>query len=463
MRRTLPTLATAALLAALAAGAAPARAAVGLSPAHGFAPGHLVVKLEDERRAATLPLPAGTGVREAAAALRANPQVDYAEPDYLATASAAPAPFVVPDDSGTLAHGAEAASGVTSGWAFKQWNFMAPEAEAGSRLPVSSGGINAVGAWRHLAEAGHPGARGVTVAVLDTGIAYRNYKGSFLRSPDFSATQFVPGYDFVDRDKLPLDENGHGTHVAGTIAEQTNNGIGLTGLAYNAKLMPVRVLDAGGRGRASEIAKGIRFAVKHHAQVINMSFNFGCGKQVPEVDEALREAYERGVVTVASAGNLGSETCVSEPATGPRVIAVGGSTEGGCLGSYSLTGAAIDLLAPGGGKPALGCTSISARPIYQVTLRRHSTSSFAIPGDYVGTSMAAAHVSGVAAMVLAADTYGGPRFTPESPAGAKARVEGVAKRLRQTARSLGLSRTQQGAGLIDAAAATAPLGTTRLR
>src|SRR5262249_36329819 len=155
-------------------------------------------------------------------------------------------------------------------------------------------------------------------------------------------------------DSLPLDENGHGTHIAGTIAEGTGNGIGLTGLAYHAKLMPIRVLDSGGRGTALNISKGIRFAVAHHAQVINMSFNFGCGKRVPIVDEALREAFRRGVVTVASAGNLGSEACVSEPATGPRVIGVGGTTEGSCLGDYSLAGSAIDLVAPGGGIPRSG-------------------------------------------------------------------------------------------------------------
>jgi serine protease len=457
MRKTLPTLAALGLLATMIV-AAPARAATGISAAHGFAPGHLVVKLADERRGRTLRLPAGADVPKVAAALRDNPRVDYAEPDYLATASL----FSPPDDSGTLSRGAEAAS-LAGDWAFKQWNFLSPEAEAGLRLPTSVGGIDVVGAWRNLAEINRPGALGVTVAVLDTGIAYRNDGPDFARSPDFAASQFVPGYDFVDRDRLPLDENGHGTHVAGTIGEETGNGVGVTGIAYNASLMPVRVLDAHGRGRASDIAKGIRFAVRHGAQVINMSFNFGCGKRVPEVDEALREAYAHGVIAIASAGNLGSETCVSEPATGPRVIAVGGSTEGGCLGSYSLSGPEIDILAPGGGRPAGGCASISSRPIYQVTLRRRSTKDFAIPGDYVGTSMAAAHVSGVAAMVLAAESYGGPRIYPESEQAAKDRVISVTRWLRQTARDLGLPRVEQGAGLIDAAAATAPrryLGTT---
>ncbi len=449
MRRLLPILAAAASLAVLSAGAAPAAAQIGLAPAHGFAPHQLIVKFDGDRAARKLRLPAGVGVRESAAALRENPNVEYAEPNFVATASATgDLGFALPDDPGSLEGQAEAAA-TPGGWSLKQWNFLDYEGAASARLPTSPGGIGAIDAWRNLAEVGRPGAEGITVAVLDTGIAYRSQGSTFLRSPDFAAGQFVKGYDFIDRDRAPLDENGHGTHVAGTIAEKTDNGIALTGLAYRAKLMPVRVLDKQGRGDATTIAKGIRFAVSHHARVINMSFNFGCGKKVPVVDEALREAYARGVVAVASAGNVGSETCVSEPATGPRVIAVGGSTEGGCLGDYSLAGTAIDVLAPGGGSPVAGCPSISARPIYQVTLKPGSTNEFSIPANYVGTSMAAAHVSGVAAMVLASGVLG-PKPTP------KARVKAVTRRLRRTARSLNLPATQQGAGLIDAAAATDP-------
>ncbi len=455
MRRPLPIPATVALL-ALAFGASPAAAAATISPAREFAPRQVVVKLSGERQARTLGLPAGTGVREAAAALRSNPRVEYAEPDYIATAAAtATGSLLLPNDPGTL-DGASGAAASAGNWTFKQWNFL-PWEESGGRLPTSPGGIDAIGAWENLERAGRPGAEGVTVAVLDTGIAYRD-RGRFVRSPDFTAKQFTAGHDFIDDDRFPFDENGHGTHIAGTIAEKTDNSIAVTGLAYRAQLMPVRVLDRHGRGRASDIAKGIRFAAARGADVINMSFNFGCGKKVPEVDEALREAYAGGVVTVASAGNLGSETCVSEPATGPRVIGVGGTTEGGCLGDYALAGRRIDLLAPGGGTPVASCQSVSARPIYQVTLRAGSTRTFGIPGNYVGTSMAAAHVSGVAAMVIAADTYGGPRFSPDAGQGAKIRVNEVAERLRKTARDLGLPRFQQGAGLLDAARATEPRG-----
>jgi serine protease len=188
--------------------------------------------------------------------------------------------------------------------------------------------------------------------------------------------------------------------------------------------------------------------------VINMSFNFACGEKVPQVDEALREAYDHGIVAVASGGNLSAsvssvKSCVSEPATGPRVIGVGGTTEGGCIGSYSLAGKGIDVVAPGGGAPAAGCPSILSRPIYQVTLKAGTTTEFAIPSNYAGTSMAAAHVSATVALILAS----GVIPTDLKP---KAKVRAVIQRLKVTARSLGYPKTVQGAGLIDAARATAP-------
>jgi serine protease len=447
MNRRFPT-AAATLLVALMLAPAPARATVGVSAAHGFVPHRLIVKLSRSERPRTVALPPRTSVREAAAALRENPAVEYAAPDYIATASViteepASAP---PNDPGPIS----GPTGPPGGWVAKQWNFLPWEGTGTPLVPVSAGGIDAVGAWENLEAAGSPGAEGVTVAVLDTGIAYRAQGTRFRRSPDFTSGQFVKGHDFVDGDRLPLDENGHGTHVAGTIAEKTNNGIGLTGLAFRAKLMPVRVLDAQGQGRADEIAKGIRFAVANGADVINMSFNFGCAREVPGVDEALQQAYHRGVIAVASVGNLGSEGCVSPPATAPHTIGVGGSTEGGCLGSYSLSGRDVDLIAPGGGSALAGCASISSRSIYQVTLKGGSTRRFGEPGNYIGTSMSAAHVSGVAAMVLASGTVK-RKPTP-------GRVGAVTKRLRRTARDLGQPETRQGAGLIDAGAATEAAG-----
>ena len=441
-------LTTIAALALLGLGAARASAAAppAVSPARAFAPRELIVKFAGERVARTLVLPGGIGVRRAAAALRQSPAVDYAAPNYLASASA-PTPLLtstgLPNDPGPI----EGVPGPPGGWTSQQWNFLPWGSKEG--LPTSPGGVDAVGAWRNLRAAGRPGARGTIVAVLDTGVAYRSLGARFRRSPDFAPGQFVAGFDFVDDDRLPLDEHGHGTHVSGTIAEKTDNGIGLVGLAYEAKLMPVRVLGRNSLGTADDIARGIHFAVAHGADVINMSFNFPCGTQIPSIDEELRRAYRAGVVVVASVGNLGAEACVSPPATSPRVIGVGGTTEGGCLGAYSLKGRGIEVVAPGGGTPAIGCPSVSSRPIYQVTLKVKAGDPrrFGEPGTYVGTSMAAAHVSAVAAMVLAAgvlEPLGPPRTT----------VDRVARRLRNTARDLGFPPRRQGAGLIDAAAAT---------
>ncbi|GAG44033.1 unnamed protein product, partial [marine sediment metagenome] len=202
-----------------------------------FVPGEVVVRLEGQRVGRALKLPAGVGVRDATRALRRNPRVAYAVPNYVATASAA-----LPNDPGT----APGTAGQPGGWVKKQWNFLpcgglcyGPAAKSQFE---SLGGIDAIGAWQNLADAGRRGAPGVRVAVLDTGIAYRSLQSGrtrFRRSPDFAAEQFAGGHDFVRNDPIGLDENGHGTHVAGTIGERTGNGVGVTGLAYRAKLLPV--------------------------------------------------------------------------------------------------------------------------------------------------------------------------------------------------------------------------------
>ncbi len=148
----------------------------------------------------------------------------------------------IPNDPGV--------GGAPTDWEQLQWNFVGPF------------GVNAPEAWANVAADGHPGGRGVIVAVLDTGVAYAN-RGRFRRSPDFSRYEFVKGYDFIAHNPYPNDHNGHGTFVASTIAESTNNHFGLTGLAYGVRLMPVRVLNSQGEGNASTIAEGVRFAVNH--------------------------------------------------------------------------------------------------------------------------------------------------------------------------------------------------------
>jgi serine protease len=430
-----------ALLAAAAVAGPPAAAATRVERARTFVPHELIVKRDGQRMPRTRELPAGVGVREAVATLRRDPAVDYAAPNFVATASATEGP--IPNDPGTLT----GLPGVPGGWVSKQWNFLPWEGPGTPVLPTSPGGINAIGAWENLEAARRAGGRGITVAVLDTGIAYRALGSRFRRSPDFTAGQFVKGQDFVDDSSPPLDRNGHGTHIAGTIAEKTNNGVGLTGLAYRAKLMPVRVLDRLGRGRADDITAGIMFAADHEAEVINMSFNFGCGKKVPSVAQAIHYATRHGAVVVASVGNLGSESCVSPPATIPGVIGVGGTTQGGCIGNYSLAGNDVDLVAPGGGEPDATCASVLMSPILQVTFRAGKERRFGEPTDYVGTSMAAAHVSGLAALVLASG------LIDRTKKGGSIQAQ-VATRLKKTARSLGISPLLEGAGLIDAARAT---------
>jgi hypothetical protein len=142
--------------------------------------------------------------------------------------------------------------------------------------------------------------------------------------------------------------------VASTIAERTGNGYGLTGLAYNATIMPVRVLDDAGEGDAADIARGVRFAASRGADVINLSLEFGTdvrAAEIPELLDAIRYAHGRGAVVVGASGNDGS-AALAYPARATDVLSVGSTTEHGCLSAFSNTGSGLDLVAPGGGEDA---------------------------------------------------------------------------------------------------------------
>ena len=435
-------IATIALTLAAVLAAAPAAAAAELSPtAH--VPGELLVRFEGGTER-LVRLPEGVALAQARAALAANPKVSYALPNYIARASA------IPNDPGP--------AGVAGGWQRTQWNFLPCGSLCGQSptpLPYEArGGLNAVDAWSILSQRGAGGGKGARVAILDTGIAYLSRKPKFKRSPDFSPKQFLPGYDYVDQNQMPVDRDGHGTHIAGTIAEQSGNKIGLTGLVPRAKIIPVRVLDSEGFGTARDIAKGIRWAAQHKAQIINMSFEFGfginsCGK-IKGICSAIKYAHKRRALVVAAAGNSNGEP-VAYPAAAPHTIGVGRTTKDACLANDSRTGAGLDLVAPGGGFPLLETCGIEdpifsrGVPITQLTFVR-GLKHFGYPQGYEGTSMAAAHVSGVAAMVIASGVVG------RSPDAIECQLEATA---RHTDGELGQPYDPRlfGAGLVDAAAA----------
>lgn len=294
-------------------------------------------------------------------ALSKHPLVEYVEPNYRAARTS------VPNDP----------------YYSLQWNLD----------NTQFGGIHAEAAWSVTT------GTGAVIAVLDTGIAYENYSdslGNYYASPDLNETNFLPGYDFVNNDSHANDDQGHGTHVAGTIAQSTNNASGVAGVAYGATLMPVKVLGADGSGTYSGIANGIRWAADQGAHVLNLSL--GGGSASTTLQNALAYAHGKGVTIIAAAGNDGLNQVSYPAAYDNYVIAVSATRYDEQIAPYSNYGTSIDIAAPGGDVSVDQNGDGYADGILQSTF---SGTTDAL-GYYFfqGTSMAAPHVAGAAGLIV---------------------------------------------------------------
>jgi serine protease len=345
-----------------------------------------------------LSLAPGRSAAREAQRLRADPRVRFAEPNVRIQALSLPNdPYFTP----------------------YQWN-----------LSDDGFGIHVPTAWDRST------GTGVVVAVVDTGVAYENYAG-FNQAPDLAETSFVAGWDFVHNTAHADDDNGHGTHVTGTIAQSSNNGIGCAGVAPGARIMPIKVLAADGTGPASALADGIRFAADHGAQVINISV--GTSQSSDALRDAVQYAHGKGVVIVAAAGNDGTASPVY-PAVLPGVISVGATRFDGQTTYYSNYGPTLSVVAPGGDPNVDQNKDGVPDGILQQSFSPDHPGQF---GYYLraGTSQAAPHVAGVAALVLAVH----PEYTPDQ----------VENAIEKTATDLGPPGRDDhyGYGLVNAAAA----------
>jgi subtilisin family serine protease len=266
---------------------------------------------------------------------------------------------------------------------------------------------------------------GATVAIVDSGVAADH--------PDLRG-RIVAGHDFVDADSTPQDGEGHGTHVTGIIGATTGNDVGIASVAPQARLMPVRVLGDDGSGTVDAIAAGIDFARTHGADVVNLSL----GSEVPivgavggdAIDAAIRRALAAGVIVVAAAGNSGLPVC-EQPAASDGLLCVGAVDKRGQRSLFSSFGSGLGIVAPGGSAlPATDEDVLSTVP----------------PDTYeemAGTSQAAPHVSGVAALLVSLGVRG----------------QAAVNRILATATDLGPPGVdaEYGHGLVNARAAVAGL------
>ncbi len=303
---------------------------------------------------------------------------------------------------------------------------------------------------------------GVVVAVIDTGIdaahpdiAPRMWvnpgeiAGNGVDDESNGYVDDVGGWDFSNDDSDPFDDHGHGTHVAGTVAAVGNNGIGVVGVAWEASVMAVKGIFGGGGGAVSDLAEAILYAADNGADVINASWG-GFGES-ELISDAVVTAYAAGVVFVAAAGNSAADAREYFPAGNPEAITVSAFDSTDTVAFFSNFGPAIDVAAPGGGDAE---PSSKFDPHRSVLSLRSSGAGpdmtgggkLVIDGDYLrqaGTSMAAPHVAGAAALILAAH----PLFS----------IEKVRQVLRASADDVDLPDVDanSGYGRLDAGAALA--------
>ncbi|MFJ6104856.1 S8 family peptidase [Streptomyces sp. NPDC092359] len=410
-------------------------------------------KLSFERRlaggAALVDLGGGTtpqDVTEVMAAFRADPSVASVEPDIRAYAMA-----VTPNDTDYA----------------KQWDLFEP-----------TGGMNVPAAWDKTT------GSGVTVAVIDTGYAAHS---------DLAAN-VVAGYDFISasadardgngRDADPKDEGDwnatdnecgvgskastsswHGTHVAGTIGAVTDNTKGIAGIAYNAKIQPVRVLGKCG-GSSSDIADAITWASggsvpgipanANPAKVVNLSLG-GASSTCPSVYQtAINGAVARGTTVVVAAGNSNANTSGFTPANCANVITVASTNRDGSRSYYSNFGTLVDVAAPGGetrrATDTPGTVTTPENAIYSTLNSGTTTQSAENYKPYQGTSMAAPHIAGLAALLKSAKST-------LTPAQIETAIKANARPLPGTCTGGCGSGIADTAKTVDAVTATPPAGT----
>jgi subtilisin family serine protease len=330
-------------------------------------------------------LPKGVDVLSLAATLKKNPLIEAAEPNMVDR------PYFEPNDT-FYQDGHQ--------WALKNTGQNPPGG-------TTDADIDAPEAWNITR-----GSSSIIIAILDSGIPMVN--GS-LSHPDLNnASKFILGPDYIDPNGANgvRDGYGHGTHVTGIAAAETNNSTGIAGVCENCRVMVIQVFaDPGGGGSHTAFRSGVIYAVDHGANVINYS---GGGSASSTKEQGVQYAYNNSVLIVSASGNNNGSIIwpAAYSSSYSNVIAVGSTQYNDARASYSNYGSQLNVVAPGGahdgGYPVDSGDIYSTMPSYTVTL---NGSPYYVAEDYgylPGTSMAAPHVSGVAALMLSIS----PNLTP---------------------------------------------------